>query len=137
MGFDCIIFVSMPFDRVRFREMREKYGSREKAGEAIGVTGTTIQMWETTEDANPGIKYIAAAAKLFKTTFAYIVGETNNPAPDALKNFRLMVDDGDLADVERMKLLERELEIITELRHERDKQIRANLRGGKNSPSGN
>lgn len=69
---------AMSFDRGRFREVRKRYGGREKLAAAIGTSATTIQNWETT-DIMPSFELLLKAAKEMAVSVAYLVGETDEP----------------------------------------------------------
>jgi transcriptional regulator with XRE-family HTH domain len=130
-------FAAMAFRRDRFRQLREKFGSREKFAEAVKSTSTTIYNIEATE-SEPGLSLIERSAKALGTTVAYLMGETDNPSIDALKpeNFHLSMGNAELADPDLMILLEQELAVIRKLRIEKEKQIRPNTRGDKDRSSG-
>jgi transcriptional regulator with XRE-family HTH domain len=119
----------MPFRRDRFREIREKYGSREKLAGAINSTGTTIYNWETSE-AEPSLYGLEKAAKIMGTTLAYFMDETDDPSPNALKGVPEITEDeaailgyrargkdwDDLLPTDEMELALQELAAIRRIR---------------------
>lgn len=131
----------MPFRRDRFREIREKFGTREKLAEKIKMTSTTIANWETT-DRTPDISDLDRAAIAMSTTVAYLNGEIDDPSLDALKNaapknYRLRSGSGEIADPGVMKLLQQKLEVLNQMIDETEKQIRSNSGSGDKDTAGN
>lgn len=130
----------MAFNRERFRSLREKFGSREKFGMEVGSTGTTIYNWEM-GTVDPKVGDLLKAAKVLGSTVAYLTEETDDPSPDALNkpvtNYRLSAEEGKPADWSVMKILEKELELLSKLRDEKEKQERSNSGSGKERTPGN
>src|SRR5690242_3301662 len=78
------IFVGVTVgERIRERREREKMSQAELAAES-GVTAQTILNYEAgTRD--PRSKELIRIAKALRTTVGWIIGEIDDPSPDALK----------------------------------------------------
>ena len=111
----------MGFDTAKFRVFRERFGSREKFADVLGVTGTTIQNWETGK-AVPNINDISKASEILGVTVSELLGEYEpkrftahipNPESDTDAMFELLRQKAKLI-VEERELLKKEREAVEE-----------------------
>ena len=90
-------------ERIRLSRKKEKLNQQELA-EKIGVSVVTVKRWENVKSNSvPTSSNIIDIAKVLNTTAAYLLGETNNPAPysssiSTTKNKHFLALDEEVAD---------------------------------------
>lgn len=112
--------------------------SREALAGKVGITARSIENYEAGVH-DPKGKDLVRIATALDTTVAYLVGETEDPSPDALKkveNYQLSMPDTELANASLMEIMEEELAAIRRIRIERERQIQSNIGSGKDRPPG-
>ena len=69
-------------ERIKCCRKKEKLNQEELA-KRIGVSLTTVKRWESIRNNKvPDSRNILSIAKVLNTTGAYLLGETDNPAPN-------------------------------------------------------
>lgn len=104
----------------RVRQLREERGmSQFELGKRSGVDSSYINRLEKGERDNPGVDVVQRLAAALETTMAYLLGETDDPSPLALRGEaahdkrhiydpKPELDPDDALDIERtIRLLER------------------------------
>lgn len=69
----------------RLKSLRTGKGeSLQKAADAIGISKPHLWELETEKSTNPSLELLSSLAKHYGTTVAYLVGETDEPAVEAM-----------------------------------------------------
>lgn len=147
-----VIFVSVTLqERLRARR-RERGLTKEQLAEAARLSVPSIYNYENEKTGRePKVGDLKALARALNTTVAFLVGETDDPSPDALqprRSFRLQTtgevstEEVRLIDLrlERLEMLEREQHLASERRKALDEEIKAleeTIRQRRESDEGN
>lgn len=97
----------------RLKELRQKKNiSQNRLGEKIGFSQQAVAKWET-DRATPSPETLASIAMFFDVSTDYLIGVTDNPAPQSKKkpaeNGELEADKKELHEIiERLRPSDRE-----------------------------
>ena len=94
----------------RIKEIRMAHGySQRDLAEKIGVSSSTVAMWETDKRA-PRTKALKRLSELFNVSPMYILGESDNPDPhNSVKESPESDDDKLIIDPEEIEALQKYL----------------------------
>ena len=76
-------------ERIRLRRTEERY-SQDEVSKMVGVESNTVWRWEN-DKAKPDTETIIKIAHALNTTVAYLLGETDNPAPNTSTNGQIQM----------------------------------------------